>query len=107
MRGGLVAVAIAMVVGWSAEAAAGIQDFTVRNNGSTTVFYIYVSPDYSDDWEEDVLGDDVLMPKSQIGITMTGYGKHCMFDIKVEDENGYYVEYMDVDLCSVTYIDFP
>lgn len=88
-------------------ASADIQDFYVRNNGKSYVWYIYVSPTYSDDWEEDVLGSDVLAPNSEISIEMNGYGKHCGFDIKVEDENGYSREYFDIDLCSVLYVDFP
>lgn len=88
-------------------ANAGIQDFYVRNNSKHHIWYIYVSPSYSNEWEEDVLGSDVLPPNTELSIEMTGYGNHCDFDVKVEDENGYSQEYFDVDLCSVLYVDFP
>ena len=88
-------------------AEADIQDFYVRNNGKTYVYYIYVSPTYSDSWEEDVLGTEVLPPRTEILIQMQGYGRQCMFDIKVEDEHGRSREFYDVDLCSVLYVDFP
>ena len=49
----------------------------------------------------------MLGPRSEVFIEMSGYGGHCEFDIKVEDENGKSEEYFDVDLCSVLYVDFP
>ncbi|MEM7121247.1 MAG: hypothetical protein AAF563_08240 [Pseudomonadota bacterium] len=99
--------AVAAFVLFMAPAFAGVQDFYVRNYGKFAVFYIFVSPDYSDDWEEDVLGSEVLMPGEELEITMHGYGNHCFFDIYVEDERGNYREYWGVDLCSVLYVDFP
>jgi hypothetical protein len=101
------AAAVLMGLALATPAAAGIQDFTVRNNGAVDVFYIYVSPDTTDDWEDDVLGDDTLAAGAQVDITMSGYGDHCVFDIKIEDANGGSREYYAVDLCTVTYVDYP
>lgn len=103
----VLSLALLAMTGVAATAKADIQDFYIRNNTRNYVWYIYVSPTYSDQWEEDVLGADVLPPRSEILIKMSGYGKHCYFDIKVQDENGYSREYYDVDLCSVLYVDFP
>jgi hypothetical protein len=91
----------------SVSAFADVQDFTVRNKGRVTIQNIYISPDYSNSWEEDVLGDDVLVAGSQMPIHMKGYGSHCGFDIKIVDVNGRSREYRHVDLCRVTYIDYP
>ena len=102
-----VAATAATLAMFTAPAFAGIQDFYVRNSSKAAIFYIYVSPDYSDDWGEEVLASDVLMPGEELEITMTGYGNHCWFDVKIEDESGNYQEYWDVDLCSVVYIDYP
>lgn len=55
--------ALALLLVLPAEAAlAGVQDFYVHNESKWVILFIYVTPDYSDEWEEDVLGDDVLMP---------------------------------------------
>ena len=89
------------------KAHAGIQDFTVYNQGNTAVWYIYISPNYSDSWEEDVLGSDVLMPGNGVPIAMNGYGDHCYFDIRIEDSNGRSEDYYDVDLCNVSTVYFP
>ena len=88
------------------SAYAGIQDFVVRNFSSNTVLFVYVSADYESSWGADVLGSNVLYPGQEIEVYMDGYGSHCWFDIKVEDEAGYYQEYFGVDLCSVYYIDY-
>jgi len=88
-------------------ARAGMQDFTVVNQGSAAIWYIFVSPNYSDSWEEDVLGNEVLMPGFELPIAMNGYGSHCLFDIRIEDADGYAEEFFDVDLCSVSHVHFP
>jgi hypothetical protein len=85
----------------------GGEQITVVNNGSTAVWYIHVSPNYSESWDQDVLGEDVLMPGMQIPITLTGYNGHCFFDVKVEDSNGYALEYYDVNVCNSDYVYFP
>ncbi|MDA0219650.1 MAG: hypothetical protein O3B22_08710 [Proteobacteria bacterium] len=95
----------AMAAGSAARA--GIQDFTVVNQGSNAIWYIFVSPKYSDSWEEDVLGEDVLMPGKQVSVYLNSYGSHCYFDIKIQDSNGYAEEYYDVDLCNVRTVYFP
>jgi hypothetical protein len=97
----------ALSIAVTTPAFADIQDFVVRNNSGVSVFYVYVSPDYTTEWEEDVLGSNTIPAYSEGGISMSGFGDHCMFDVKVEDENGYAREYYGVDLCRVTYIDFP
>lgn len=92
----------------AAPSMAGRQDFYIRNNGGNYVHYIYVSPSTTNDWEEDVLGDDVLEPYSEMLIEMINYNSNeCMFDIKIVDENGYEREYYKVDLCTELYVDFP
>jgi hypothetical protein len=101
---------VAVVAGLAAfggVADAAIQDFVVRNNTSNDVHYIYVSPVTSNDWEEDVLGADHILPAyTEVAIGMNGYGDQCYFDIKIVDASGYTQEYYGVDLCSVTYVDF-
>lgn len=79
---------------------AEIQDFTIYNESGYSIYYIFVSPSYSDDWEEDVLGDDVLIDGDDIYIEFTDYDT-CYFDILIEDEYGYELEIWDVSLCDL------
>jgi len=48
---------------------------------------MYVSPVGSDEWEEDVLGDDVLPNGETRRVTLRGY-KSPLFDIRLVDEDG-------------------
>ena len=98
---------LATLLSFSAPALAGIQDFTIRNNGKFAIWYIFVSPTTSDEWEEDILGEDVMPANSELNVEMTGYDNQCMFDIKIIDERENVREYYDVDLCTVLYVDFP
>ncbi|MEX0924279.1 MAG: hypothetical protein WD489_07900 [Rhodovibrionaceae bacterium] len=91
----------------AAPAVAGIQDFFIHNDGKFAIYYIYISPDYSTEWEEDVLDSDVLMPGDSLEIEMIDYGNHCYFDILIEDSQGNSREYRDVDLCDVVDVHFP
>lgn len=85
----------------------GGKQITVVNNGATAVWYIHVSPNYAQEWEDDVLGSDVLMPGMQIPVRLNGYGDHCFFDLKVQDSNGHAREYYDVNVCTTSYVNFP
>jgi len=89
------------------QTKAGGELITVVNNGATAVWYIHIKPNYSDPWEEDVLGDEVLMPGMQIPVTLNGYNGHCFFDVKVEDSKGYAREYYDVNVCKSDFVYFP
>lgn len=77
----------------------GMQDFTLINNIGFMIFEIYVSPETSDDWEENILGDDILEPGEEYNITFTGYDE-CIFDIMIVDEDGDTYTKMEIDLCS-------
>ncbi|MBN2050485.1 MAG: hypothetical protein JW760_08590 [Spirochaetales bacterium] len=79
-----------------------IQDFILVNDTGFIIWHIYISPDYSDNWEEDLLGSsDILQHGEEFPITFTGYEDHCIFDIKLVDEEGdEYIKY-GVDLCSL------
>jgi len=79
-----------------------IQDFVLVNGTGFTIRHIYVSPDYSDNWEEDLLAEtEILSPGGQFPITFSGYGDHCTFDIKVVDNEGDEYTKFGVDVCSM------
>lgn len=79
----------------------GIQDFTILNETGFSIYHIYVSPDYADDWEEDLLGDtEVLMDGETFDVSFSGYGDHCTFDVRLVDNEGDTYTSWGVDLCS-------
>ncbi|MFM1884967.1 MAG: hypothetical protein RL026_124 [Pseudomonadota bacterium] len=82
--------------GGSAEA---VSDYYVEiiNNTGYTVRQVFVSPADSDDWEEDVLGDEVLRNGESRRINLNGYSSP-MFDIRLVDEDGDTYTFMGVDV---------
>jgi len=83
------------------------QDFTILNETGFTIYHIYVSPDYADDWEEDLLGaDEVLLSGETFDVSFSGYGDHCVFDIKLVDDEGDSYSRWGVDLCSTSRVTF-
>ena len=80
-------VAAAMLLCASAAALAGDYYVDITNKTGYTIMYMYVSPAKSDSWEEDVLGDDVLLDGHTQRVNLTGY-KSPMFDIRLADEDG-------------------
>lgn len=79
-------------------------DFTLLNRTGLTIQELYVSPDESDDWEEDVLGRDVLKHNESVDITFSRTEKSCDWDLKIKDADGDEVEWDSLDLCAASHI---
>ena len=56
--------------------------FTLVNNTSRTLLEFYASPPSTDDWEEDILGVDVLPPGESVDITIDDGRTDCNYDFK-------------------------
>jgi hypothetical protein len=69
----------------------------ITNKTGYTIFYVYVSPDKSDSWEEDVLGDEVLTNGESRRINLYNY-KSSIFDIRVVDEDDDSYTFWNVDV---------
>ena len=89
--------AAALLLGASAAAVAADYYVEITNKTGYTIMYMYVSPDNSDSWEEDVLGEDVLLSGKTQRVNLTGY-KSPIFDIRLVDEDGDKYTFWDVDV---------
>src|SRR5688572_11650386 len=79
-------------------------DFTLLNRTGLVITELYVSPDEADDWEEDVLGRDVLKHSESLDITFARTEKSCDWDLKIKDEDGDEIEWDSLDLCAASHI---
>lgn len=81
------------------------QDFTVVNKTGYNLSKMYVSPSKSEDWDEDILGRDVMADGEEFDITFDRGDKACKWDLKViyEDDNSSAV-WHDINLCEVSRI---
>jgi len=103
MRTVLVA-AFAAALAFAAPAGAqeAKQDFRLVNKTGYELKALYVSPSKSDDWEEDVLGQDTLDDGQAVNVHFSPKTKTCKWDLKVtySDDDSSAV-WHDIDLCSV------
>ncbi len=86
---GLVVTSISLVLVLAAGAAAqGKQDFTLHNATGKVISEVYVSPNTVNDWEEDVLEEDVLGNGESVDISFSRTEKADFWDLKVVFSDG-------------------
>lgn len=94
----LVAGMIATLAGVTVVAQSKL-DFTLVNKTGLTISELYVSPAHSTEWEEDVLGRDVLKHNESLEITFSRKEKTCAWDMKIVDEDDDEIVWENFDLC--------
>lgn len=91
-----------LVITASAALFAGKQDFVLANKTGLTIAEVYVSASDTDNWEEDVLGQDVLEDEQSVKIRFATGATQCTFDLKIVDEDGDDLFWTDIDLCKAS-----
>ncbi|HLU00170.1 MAG TPA: hypothetical protein VKZ70_10560 [Burkholderiaceae bacterium] len=94
------AIAVVTLAGTNAAVAAD-RKVKVINKTKTPLFAFYASRTSTDDWEEDILGDDVIMPGRSLVIDIDDGTGACKFDFKGEFEDGDVVVKRNIDVCKV------
>ena len=85
------------------------RDFTLTNSSSVTIVHVYVSVSTVDDWQEDILGQDVLNPGDAVNIHFSpndADAGSCLYDIRVDGDDGSQGFLWAVDLCSTSSVTF-
>lgn len=82
--------------------AQGKQDFTLVNKTGVEISEVYVSPHSTDDWEEDVLGQDTLANNDSVDITFSRKEKAKLWDLKVVDSKGNSIEWESLNLLEIS-----
>lgn len=94
-----VAVAVGLLVAVVAVAD-DARDITVVNKSGKPISELYISPADSSDWEEDVLGVDVLAEGENVKISFSGYkDDQCSFDVLARNADGDEWLLTDLNLC--------
>lgn len=81
---------------------AGAQDFTLVNNTGVEIDKVFISPHSSDDWEEDVLGQDTLPDGEKVDIKFSRAEKAPLWDLKIEDSKGTGIEWENLNLLEIS-----
>ncbi len=105
----LVAV-VALLTAGTRHTFADERDFTLTNGSATvTITHVYVSASTVDDWQEDILGQDVLEPGNSVNIHFSKFDAgagQCLYDIRVDGAGGEQGFLWNVDLCSTSTVTF-
>ena len=93
---------LATFVTANALAREGQQDFILHNQTGVEINSLYVSPHDSDDWEEDILGQDTLANGESLKISFDDRDKRVHWDLKVTDKEGNSLEWEDLNLIEIS-----
>lgn len=72
----------------AAPAMADDLDFLFENNSSYTIVELYASPSNVDEWEEDILGRDILEAGESARVTIRDGRRTCEYDLKIVFDDG-------------------
>lgn len=83
-----------------AAVAGDARDIAVINKSGKPVTELFISPADSSDWEDDVLGVDVLAEGESVKISFSGYkDDQCSFDVLARNADGDEWLLTDLNLC--------
>lgn len=75
---------------------------TIKNRTGWTMVRFYASDSRSDDWEEDILGSDVLESGQDVRINIDDGSGACIYDFKAEFTNGEELTRSRINVCEVS-----
>ena len=74
----------------------------IHNDTGWTMLRFYASDSRSDDWEEDILGSDVLESGQDVRINIDDGSGACIYDFKAEFTNGQELTRSRINVCEVS-----
>lgn len=77
------------------------QDFTLVNQTGVEIDKLYIGPHESDEWGEDILGQDTLPSGQSVEIKFSRTEKAAMWDLKIEDKQGNSIEWENLNLLEI------
>lgn len=78
------------------------QDFTLVNATGVEIDKVFISPHSSDDWEEDILGQDTLPDGEKVDIKFNRAEKAPLWDLRIEDKKGNSIEWENLNLLEIS-----
>ncbi len=83
-------------------ALAGDQDFVLINKTGVEIHALHIAPHSSDEWGEDILGQDTLPDGESLTIKFPRKTKAAHWDIRIEDKGGNSLEWEDLNLLEIS-----
>lgn len=82
--------------------AQGKQDFTLVNSTGVEIHQVFISPHSTDDWEEDILGQDTLPDGESVNITFSRAETAAKWDLKIVDKEGNSITWENLNLLEIS-----
>jgi hypothetical protein len=92
-------IVLSFIITAPALRAQGAQDFTLVNKTGLSIDQLFISATDKAEWEEDVLGVEVLPADAEVDIKFHPKEEACLWDLKIIDEEGDAIEWNDINLC--------
>lgn len=80
----------------------GKQDFTLVNQTGVEIDKVFIGPHSSDDWGDDILGQDTLPSGQSVDIVFSRSEKAAMWDLRIEDKQGNSIEWENLNLLEIS-----
>ena len=74
----------------------------IKNRTGWTMLRFYASDSRTDDWEEDILGEDVLENGRDLRINIDDGSGACVYDFKAQFTNGQELTRFRINVCEVS-----
>ncbi|MDR2529454.1 MAG: hypothetical protein LBD04_10665 [Synergistaceae bacterium] len=88
------AAALLVLVVLTGSIAAEAGTITIKNSTGIDLYEIYVSGSGTGDWEEDVMGQEILENGQTLRLTVNG--SYSKFDMRAVDGNGTAVDWFEI-----------
>lgn len=75
--------------------------FTLNNKTHHTLVSLYISKVSTNDWEEDIFGEDVLKAGASVEVTIDDDLEDCNYDVKATFSDGDEVIVANQDFCEL------
>jgi hypothetical protein len=95
------AIAATLCAVFALPAAAADRKVEIINKTGYAITEFYGSNQGTNDWQEDILGADVLPHNASLTIDFDDGTGHCMFDFLVKFEDGDTLREDGVDVCTI------
>ncbi len=89
---------------FATPALASDEILTILNQTGYTISEIYISPTKANNWEEDVLAEDVLPTDHRTRVDMSNSADTCKWDVRVVYDDGEDAYWQNLDFCEISLI---
>jgi len=96
-----IAAAVVALIGLAAPASAQDRNVVIINDTQHTIVQFFASNISVDDWQEDILGQDVLSVGQSVNINIDDGTGACLYDFKAVFDDGDELVRNGIDVCTI------